>query len=41
MCFFNIMINLRIDESSMTGESDTAKKDREHPFLLSGCKVIK
>lgn len=32
--------DLRIDESSMTGETDLIKKNtHEDPFLLSGCKV--
>ncbi|GLT54289.1 hypothetical protein SLA2020_275000 [Shorea laevis] len=31
--------SLAIDESSMTGESKTVKKDQKAPFLMSGCKV--
>ncbi|XWS28168.1 hypothetical protein CRYUN_Cryun25bG0042600 [Craigia yunnanensis] len=31
--------SLSIDESSMTGESDTVRKDTKQPFLMSGCKV--
>ncbi|VFR00895.1 unnamed protein product [Cuscuta campestris] len=31
--------SLKLDESSMTGESNLINKDSEHPFLLSGCKV--
>ncbi|KAE9602447.1 putative calcium-transporting ATPase [Lupinus albus] len=31
--------SLAIDESSMTGESNTVAKDSKKPFLLSGCKV--
>eukprot|EP01100_Stratorugosa_tubuloviscum_P004636 TRINITY_DN2167_c0_g1_i6.p1 TRINITY_DN2167_c0_g1~~TRINITY_DN2167_c0_g1_i6.p1 ORF type:complete len:975 (+),score=511.82 TRINITY_DN2167_c0_g1_i6:76-3000(+) len=31
--------NCKCDESSMTGESDLAKKDPKHPFLISGCQV--
>lgn len=37
-----ILINghsLSIDESSMTGESKTVRKDQKQPFLVSGCKV--
>jgi len=30
---------LKTDESAMTGESDTVKKDESKPFLLSGCTV--
>ncbi|PRP86215.1 P-type ATPase [Planoprotostelium fungivorum] len=30
---------LRSDESSMTGESDTVKKNKENPWLLSGCSI--
>jgi len=30
---------MRVDESVMTGESLTVKKDRDHPFMLSGCLV--
>ncbi|OAE26040.1 hypothetical protein AXG93_4601s1410 [Marchantia polymorpha subsp. ruderalis] len=32
--------SLVIDESSMTGESDPMSKDDDHPFMLSGCKVL-
>ncbi|KAL3728106.1 hypothetical protein ACJRO7_032800 [Eucalyptus globulus] len=32
--------SLRVDESSMTGESDHIEVDSENPFLLSGTKVI-
>ncbi|KAK3418388.1 hypothetical protein EUGRSUZ_H04346 [Eucalyptus grandis] len=32
--------SLRVDESSMTGESDHIEADSENPFLLSGTKVI-
>ncbi|KAF8017958.1 hypothetical protein BT93_H2993 [Corymbia citriodora subsp. variegata] len=32
--------SLRVDESSMTGESDHVEVDSENPFLLSGTKVI-
>ncbi|XP_030551279.1 calcium-transporting ATPase 9, plasma membrane-type-like isoform X2 [Rhodamnia argentea] len=31
--------SLAIDESSMTGESETVHKDQKAPFLMSGCKV--
>ncbi|KAJ0075521.1 hypothetical protein Patl1_34906 [Pistacia atlantica] len=31
--------SLAIDESSMTGESKTVRKDQKSPFLMSGCKV--
>ncbi|KAM0905601.1 hypothetical protein ACQ4PT_017279 [Festuca glaucescens] len=31
--------SLAIDESSMTGESKTVRKDQKAPFLMSGCKV--
>ncbi|XP_057960421.1 putative calcium-transporting ATPase 13, plasma membrane-type [Malania oleifera] len=31
--------SLRVDESSMTGESDHVEVDAENPFLLSGTKV--
>ncbi|KAJ7567704.1 hypothetical protein O6H91_01G002500 [Diphasiastrum complanatum] len=31
--------SLRIDESSMTGESEPVRKDSKRPFLLGGCKV--
>ncbi|KAI4335340.1 hypothetical protein L6164_013994 [Bauhinia variegata] len=37
-----ILINghsLAIDESSMTGESNTIPKNSKDPFLMSGCKV--
>eukprot|EP01099_Mayorella_cantabrigiensis_P000660 TRINITY_DN1290_c0_g1_i1.p1 TRINITY_DN1290_c0_g1~~TRINITY_DN1290_c0_g1_i1.p1 ORF type:complete len:959 (-),score=237.92 TRINITY_DN1290_c0_g1_i1:216-3092(-) len=30
---------MRIDESVMTGEAVTVKKDHDHPFMLSGCQV--
>ncbi|XP_030444050.2 calcium-transporting ATPase 12, plasma membrane-type-like [Syzygium oleosum] len=32
--------SLKVDESSMTGESDHIEIHRENPFLLSGTKVI-
>ncbi|CAK9233339.1 unnamed protein product [Sphagnum jensenii] len=33
--------SMLVDESSMTGESEPMEKDEiEHPFLLSGCKVM-
>lgn len=32
--------SVSIDESSMTGESHPMSKGPEHPFLLSGCKVV-
>jgi Ca2+-transporting ATPase len=32
--------SLRIDESTMTGESSPLKKDKTKPFLMSGCKVL-
>ncbi|KAG0585877.1 hypothetical protein KC19_2G046200 [Ceratodon purpureus] len=33
--------SLLVDESSMTGESDPMPKDEdEHPFMLSGCKIM-
>eukprot|EP00727_Mastigamoeba_balamuthi_P011126 m51a1_g6636 hypothetical protein (1737) ;mRNA; f:95474-104575 len=32
---------VQVDESSLTGEPDSVKKDPDHdPFLLSGCKVM-
>ncbi|XP_057445416.1 putative calcium-transporting ATPase 13, plasma membrane-type [Lotus japonicus] len=31
--------SLRVDESSMTGESDHVEIDGNHPFLLSGTKI--
>ncbi|GAB9465607.1 Calcium-translocating p-type atpase, pmca-type [Globisporangium polare] len=31
---------LKLDESAMTGESDLMAKNTEHPFLLSGTKVM-
>ncbi|KAG6587129.1 calcium-translocating P-type ATPase, PMCA-type [Phytophthora cinnamomi] len=31
---------LKMDESSMTGESDLLTKNRDNPFLLSGTKVM-
>eukprot|EP00741_Cyanophora_paradoxa_P022041 tig00021433_g21277.t1 len=31
--------NLETDESAMTGESDMIKKNKNKPFLLSGCQV--
>nr|KAJ0191219.1 hypothetical protein LSAT_V11C800416830 [Lactuca sativa] len=31
--------SLSIDESSMTGESQTVDKDHKSPFLMAGCKV--
>ncbi|TYZ59418.1 hypothetical protein PybrP1_001039 [[Pythium] brassicae (nom. inval.)] len=31
---------LKLDESAMTGESDLMVKNPEHPFLLSGTKVM-
>lgn len=31
---------LKMDESAMTGESDLLAKNAEHPFLLSGTKVM-
>ncbi|XP_047166229.1 putative calcium-transporting ATPase 13, plasma membrane-type [Vigna umbellata] len=31
--------SLRVDESSMTGESDHVEISRQHPFLFSGTKV--
>jgi magnesium-transporting ATPase (P-type) len=30
---------LRLDMSSVTGESDAIRKDHDNPFLLSGCIV--
>eukprot|EP00013_Stygamoeba_regulata_P015791 CAMPEP_0177681304 /NCGR_PEP_ID=MMETSP0447-20121125/30639_1 /TAXON_ID=0 /ORGANISM="Stygamoeba regulata, Strain BSH-02190019" /LENGTH=977 /DNA_ID=CAMNT_0019190701 /DNA_START=152 /DNA_END=3083 /DNA_ORIENTATION=- len=30
---------LKVDESSMTGESDEVEKNHEEPFMLSGCEV--
>ncbi|KAM7272307.1 hypothetical protein ACFE04_026970 [Oxalis oulophora] len=32
--------SLKVDESSMTGESDHVEIDRENPFFLSGTKVM-
>ncbi|XP_057960420.1 calcium-transporting ATPase 12, plasma membrane-type-like [Malania oleifera] len=32
--------SLRIDESSMTGESEQVEIEHDHPFLLSGAKVV-
>jgi len=31
---------LSVDESSMTGESDSKRKSNTEPFLLSGCQVL-
>eukprot|EP00002_Diphylleia_rotans_P010140 TRINITY_DN2053_c0_g1_i10.p1 TRINITY_DN2053_c0_g1~~TRINITY_DN2053_c0_g1_i10.p1 ORF type:complete len:1125 (-),score=238.02 TRINITY_DN2053_c0_g1_i10:207-3581(-) len=31
--------DLEVDESVMTGESETVKKTNDHPFMLSGCLV--
>lgn len=31
--------DLKVDESSMTGEPDMVKKDLKHPWLLAGCEV--
>lgn len=31
--------DLAIDESAMTGESDAVKKNKNKPFMLSGCQV--
>lgn len=31
--------SLAVDESSMTGESKTVRKDQKAPFLIAGCKV--
>lgn len=34
-------LDLKVDESSMTGESDTVKKNPENnPWMLSGCQVM-
>jgi len=32
--------DLETDESAITGESDSVKKNTTHPFLLSGCQVV-
>lgn len=32
--------NAKVDESAMTGETDTIKKDEQHPFLLSGTNLV-
>jgi magnesium-transporting ATPase (P-type) len=31
--------NVTSDESAMTGESDSVRKDEDDPFMLSGCTV--
>ena len=31
--------NVTSDESPMTGESDSVRKDEDDPFMLSGCTV--
>mmetsp|Transcript_58777 Transcript_58777/g.120242 ORF Transcript_58777/g.120242 Transcript_58777/m.120242 type:complete len:1033 (-) Transcript_58777:399-3497(-) len=31
--------DLKVDESSLTGESDAIRKDDERPFMFSGCTV--
>ncbi|KYQ93215.1 P-type ATPase [Tieghemostelium lacteum] len=33
-------VDLQVDESSMTGESDSKHKSPNEPFLLSGCQVL-
>ena len=30
----------RVDESSLTGESEPVKKNKDKPFLLSGCTLV-
>lgn len=32
--------NLKVDESTMTGEADAIKKNDDAPFLISGCTVV-
>ncbi|XP_024520094.1 calcium-transporting ATPase 5, plasma membrane-type [Selaginella moellendorffii] len=32
--------SLVVDESSLTGESDPMSKGLDHPFFMSGCKVV-
>jgi len=32
--------NLKVDESTMTGEPDAIKKNEANPFLISGCSVV-
>mmetsp|Transcript_15528 Transcript_15528/g.25579 ORF Transcript_15528/g.25579 Transcript_15528/m.25579 type:complete len:1046 (-) Transcript_15528:613-3750(-) len=32
--------NLETDESVMTGETDSIKKSKDRPFMLSGCQVV-
>jgi len=31
--------DMRCDESSMTGETDTIKKNEKEPFMLASCQV--
>lgn len=32
--------NAKVDESAMTGETDSIRKDEQHPFLLSGTNLV-
>jgi magnesium-transporting ATPase (P-type) len=36
-----IFVDLRVDESSLTGEPDAKTKSENDPFLFSGCFILK
>src|SRR4051812_7766780 len=41
LLFSNFMADLKVDESSMTGESNPVKKDSVmDPWLLCGCQIV-